>query len=135
MSLSDSEVAAHTEAALAEGRKISERRAQREREVENGERTDLYYDVTDYNGNVLTKGKRVGFEDDGKWVGGVITLITDPDGDVDDEGRPVSYPPRVHVKFDDGIEDSFTTCWTATGPHDEDDAPFECEELELEKKE
>ena len=28
---------------------------------------------------------------------GVVTAISDPDGDVDDEGRSVFYPPKITV--------------------------------------
>jgi hypothetical protein len=38
---------------------------------------------------------------------GVIIQLSDPDGDVDDEGRSVYWPPRVTILFDDGIEDYF----------------------------
>ena len=61
---------------------------------------------------------------------GTVTQITDVDGDVDDEGRSVAYLPQVHVRFDDGVEDSFGSYWSATGPWDED-APFVCDDVEV----
>lgn len=39
---------------------------------------------------------------------GVITEISDPDGDVD-EGRIVGINPRVFVRFDDGDLDDYST--------------------------
>jgi hypothetical protein len=33
---------------------------------------------------------------------GVVDHFTDPEGDVDDEGRSISIDPRCYVKFDDG---------------------------------
>ena len=39
----------------------------------------------------------------------VITCITDPDGDVDDEGRMYGINPRVTVTFNDGETETFTT--------------------------
>lgn len=60
---------------------------------------------------------------------GVVTTITDCDGDLDEYTRqPISIPPRVCVKFDNGSDDEFSTSFTGTGPWDED-APFQCEDL------
>jgi len=43
---------------------------------------------------------------------GTVVEITDPDEDVDDYGLPVFFPPRVTVRFDDGVEDTFgTSSW------------------------
>lgn len=63
---------------------------------------------------------------------GRVRQISDPDGDVDDEGRPVYYPPRVTVQFE-GFEDVFICHSTASGPWDED-APFACDDLEVDTR-
>jgi hypothetical protein len=60
---------------------------------------------------------------------GQITRITDLDGDVDDYGRSYAIPPKVYVKFVAGTEDFFHTSWK--GGWYSEDAPFECEDLEL----
>lgn len=87
--------------------------------------------VLDANGAKLEVGTQV-------WVGpptdpanlGVVESISDPDGDVDDEGRGVAINPSVAVKFGDGTKDAFTTWWTGTGPWDSDDTPYKCDDVE-----
>lgn len=94
------------------------------------------YKVISGNGKPLAPGVRVqvyGFdpENEAHLRGehqGVVESISDPDGDVNDYGRPVAILPRVVVRFDDGSADSFVAQWTARGPGDED-APYECEDL------
>lgn len=95
--------------------------------------------VIDALGQTIEVGARVqvyGFSkqvDDPQSSLGVVTNITELDGDVNDYGRPVAINPSVWVRFDDGSDDSFGTSWTAKGPGDED-APYQCDDLELEVK-
>lgn len=87
--------------------------------------------VTDCKGTALQVGSRVraGLPVEGD--AGTVTLITEPDGDIDDDtGRGIQIMPRVHVRFDDGVVDDFVTSWTAQGPWDED-APFMCDDVEV----
>ncbi len=71
--------------------------------------------VKDWRGSPLSVGAHVlyGAQDPGDGTGanhGVITAISDPDGDYDDElGRGVLIPPRVTVRFDDGSTDTADT--------------------------
>lgn len=86
--------------------------------------TERYIDT---NGVEFKVGDRV---NDGRGSG-VVESVSDPDGDVDDEGRSITIPPRALVKFDDGEDDYFTSYWTAQGPWD-DDAPWQFDDLEKE---
>lgn len=95
--------------------------------------------VTDVNGERIVVGDRVAIPHgeivDGKWVAtgeitGVITSISDPDGDVDDEGRQYGISPRVYVQFGPEDGDDFGTSWTAKGWWDED-APYQCDDVEF----
>lgn len=61
---------------------------------------------------------------------GTVTAISDPDGDVNGEGRVVGIDPVVTVLWPDGGEERFTARWLATGPWD-DGAPFGCDDLEV----
>lgn len=61
---------------------------------------------------------------------GRVIEIGDPDGDVDDEGRQYGIAPHVSVRYADGVEDSYSTFWTATGPYDEG-APYRCDDIEV----
>jgi hypothetical protein len=85
--------------------------------------------VEDADGKRLLVGSRVRCGDDL----GVVTAISDPDGDVDDYGRSVGINPKVSVDFDDGSEDSFTTFMHIRGWVDymREDLPFRCEDVEL----
>jgi hypothetical protein len=56
---------------------------------------------------------------------GLVTAISDPDGDVNDYGRQVYYPPRVSVRFFDGVEDSFSSHATY------EDETHRCEDLHV----
>jgi hypothetical protein len=58
----------------------------------------------------------------------VVVAISDPDGDVGDDGRTIGINPVVAVRFMEGDTDEYTTRWTAKGWWDED-APYVCEEL------
>lgn len=84
--------------------------------------------VVDANGLEITLGSRVDAGD--LSYRGVVTTISDPDGDVNDYGLAVAINPSVAVVFDDRTEDSFGTSWLAMGPGDED-APYECGDLEV----
>lgn len=65
--------------------------------------------VLDAEGRPLVEGGRVRLPDlrEEAAAFGVVTRITDADGDLDDEGAPVYFPPRVHVLFDDGSSDAY----------------------------
>ena len=98
--------------------------------------------ILDGNGKELKVGDRVKLEGNPK-AGipddfGVITKITEPDADYDDNvGHGVYYPPKVYVEFDDTgegkWEDNFH-CSYDLGAWWEDSefaAEHVCEELEL----
>jgi hypothetical protein len=87
--------------------------------------------VIDAKGNVLAVGDRVmayGFDpakDKYEDFFGHITKITDTDGDVDDYGRGIMYPPYVYVKFKNGDEDHFISQTQGYG-----EEPFLCEDID-----
>jgi hypothetical protein len=87
--------------------------------------------VFDVNGVKLAVGMRVAVDLDDPTSFGLVEEISDPDGDVNDEGRGIAINPSVSVRFDDGSEDSFTTWWTATGPWDDMGAPYRCDDVEV----
>jgi hypothetical protein len=91
------------------------------------------YSVEDYLGSRLEVGSRIAptyNADTGmKWPGGYVVEITDPDGDVDDEGRSIAINPRITVLFDDGDQDSFTTWLKVYGYQYHDPAVFQTDEL------
>jgi hypothetical protein len=59
--------------------------------------------------------------------GGVIKEISDPDGDVDDEGRTIGINPQVTVLYDDGEEDTYTTFY------DWQSGEWTCEDITVEQ--
>lgn len=61
---------------------------------------------------------------------GKVVSISDADGDADDEGRPVFYPPQVYVRFFDGVEDSFHVSTRYADAY-VGEFHYECEDLEL----
>lgn len=87
--------------------------------------------VIDAKGNELRVGDRVmayGFDpakDKYEEYFGHITKITEPDGDVDDYGRGISYPPCVYVKFKNGDEDHFISQTQGWGEY-----PYLCEDID-----
>lgn len=80
---------------------------------------------TDGNGDELKVGDRV---IDCSELLGTVKSFSDPDGDVDDEGRPISIPPYATVLFDDGVEEQYPGHWK--GRFYDDDAPFEFDDFE-----
>jgi hypothetical protein len=84
--------------------------------------TETYVDG---NGVELKIGDRV---DAGDGVPGTIRAFSDPDGDVDDEGRPINIPPYATVLFDDGVEERYPGHWA--GKFYDDDALFEFDDFE-----
>jgi hypothetical protein len=70
------------------------------------------YDEEDYihvdaNETEIKVGDKVQFGDeDGPDSKGVIDHFTDPDGDVDDDGRSITINPDCHVKFEDGTTET-----------------------------
>jgi hypothetical protein len=112
-----------------------------------GEWVPEYEEYLDANENPIKKGDRVRIANlDKRDIGdsefyGTITGISDPDGDVDDEGRSIGIPPRVTILFDDGGEESFNGfipskyySELAYG-HEFDDVPipYVFEDIELDK--
>lgn len=79
--------------------------------------------VVDEFGHRLTVGAIV----ESNALVGVVTRITDPDGDAVD-GRQIGIPPRVSVAFLDGSGDTWPTSWLSRGPND-DPAPYLCDEV------
>lgn len=73
-------------------------------------------------------GYRPGVDDKDSHYG-TVEQVTDFDVIDGPYGEPQGANPKVTVKFDDGSTDSFTTNSTATGYGQ--DAPFECDELEV----
>ena len=80
--------------------------------------------VVDANDVPIKVGSRVTIGTEHVWT---VTRITDPDGDVDDEGRSIAIPPYVHVTHE-GTEESWRTYFTGQGWWD-DEAPFACDDL------
>ena len=82
--------------------------------------------VLDSLGKKLTVGIRVrcvgSTVGDPEW-NGVVHSISDADGDVNDYGRPIFWPPSVIVHFDNGTEDSFVS--SASWTHEE----YTCDDL------
>lgn len=62
---------------------------------------------------------------------GVVTLITDPDGDADDEGRAIAINPYVHVKYKDGSEEEFITSYSGAWYTPDIKWDYQCEDLEV----
>jgi hypothetical protein len=58
--------------------------------------------VHDENGVLITVGAIVTC---GGEESGVVTKITDWDGDTDDEGKIIGYPPIVTVKFSEDVDE------------------------------
>lgn len=90
--------------------------------------------IVDDEGREIRAGERVRLagwprpgEHDAAQAHGIVLCVTDPDGDVDDEGRSYGIPPQVEVRFDDGVEDSFRTTWLG-GFYE--DAPFRVDDVE-----
>lgn len=92
--------------------------------------------VQDENGALIEVGTEVVFGMD-PGQRGVVTAISEPDADYDDElGRGVMYPPKVTVRFPDGTEDmSSSHDITPIGWHVYPDGPdelvFEATDVEV----
>ena len=99
--------------------------------------------IIDADGNDITVGARVMTEytvvsrnlpsKRVSQIGSVIE-ITDVDGDVDEEGRSITIYPTVVVVWDgeDDEVESFKAFWT--GRYQDDDAPFQTEDLTIYKE-
>ncbi len=61
---------------------------------------------TDANGKPLRMDTRVRCTGDMEAPAGTIVMLSDPDGDVDDEGRSIYLPARVAVRWDDYPNDA-----------------------------
>lgn len=65
---------------------------------------------------------------------GRVTAISDPDGDMDDEGRPFGISPRVYVLWpeaeDEKDVEAFSTMTSARW-YDDDAEPWICGDLEI----
>jgi hypothetical protein len=72
---------------------------------------------------------------------GIIREISDPDGDVDDEGRSIGIPPTITIHFNDGSEDTFSgyvpskyyPALAYGHEFDEEPIPYVFEDIELDK--
>ena len=62
---------------------------------------------------------------------GTVTELTDPDGDVNEYGRPVALGPYVIVDYDDGTRERWTATWNATGPWDDYRDDYTCDDVEV----
>jgi hypothetical protein len=83
--------------------------------------------ILDSNGTALKVGMRVldkhGDEE------GTITGLSDPDGDVNEYGRPVPIGPYVVVRYDNGDIERWTATWNATGPWDDYRTDYTCDDV------
>lgn len=88
--------------------------------------------VVDLNGEAITIGTLVRFD---AYEAGphypaqpeafaVVIAISDWDGDSDEEGRTIGYPPRVTVRYADGDTEDWTTM---RGYYDDEDTADELE--------
>ena len=80
--------------------------------------------IVDTDGREIVVGSRVkiaGFSEVGE-----VTHISDPDGDVDDDGRSFGIAPKITVAWWDGLEE-FGTSYAGFGYRDDD--PWQCEDL------
>lgn len=78
----------------------------------------LDYELRDFDGRLIKVGTSVrifdfdpthpDFERPGAYVGRVVE-IEEWDGDVDDDGRSISIPPRVVVEWQDGSRDTYSS--------------------------
>lgn len=89
--------------------------------------------VVDRRGSRIVVGSRIAGEwvrvgaRDTYWPAGIVTEVSDCDGDADDYGNIIAINPKVTVKFDNGTEDTFST--TYTSGYYVEPAIFEAEEL------
>jgi len=88
----------------------------------------MEYRYLDCNGVEIRKGDKVRVGPDPGDVGTILS-ISDPDGDVDEYGRTVGINPSVKVQFPD-CDDSFMCAWQATGPWDDDNPDWQCDDVE-----
>lgn len=93
--------------------------------VKQNERSET--EVFDGNGRRLREGDEVHQPNSNQTDRanfGVIVTIGDPDGDLDDEGRPYEIPPCVEVEYHDGSDER----WTAHYVYHE--RRYVCDEVE-----
>jgi len=86
--------------------------------------------VVDFKGTAIVVGSHV------KWgeepIPAVVYEITDMDADYDDElQRGVMYPPKVKVRFEDGMTEEITTYYSGIPSPDDGDLHFTCDDLEV----
>lgn len=84
--------------------------------------------ILDSNGKTIAVGARV--IENGVEVG-TVTELTDPDGDVNDYGRPVAIPAYVVVHYDDGMTERYPSRWNATGPWDDTREDHTCDDVTI----
>ena len=84
--------------------------------------------VHDSDGNEVRRGMTV---TDGEGGTGYVLRVTDldVDGPMDYGDPPLVVPPTIVVEYRDGSTLEFTTYSTATGMHDEETAPWVCDDL------
>lgn len=87
-------------------------------------------EILDSNGTQITIGARVLDPDPTAFSnGGVVTEITEPDGDVNEYGRAVPVGPYVVVTYDDGSTERWIARWNATGPWDDHRTDYTCDDV------
>lgn len=84
-------------------------------------------EIFDRAGNRIEVGMRVVDRIDAEI--GTVVLLTEPDGDVNEYGRPIAIGPLVGVQYDDGDYEAWLATWNATGPWDSDREDFTCDDV------
>lgn len=89
-------------------------------------------EIFDAKGKQIVIGSRVKCGDP-EFDPGTVTTTTDPEGELNDEGRMVAINPVVYVQWS-GVEESdiesISTSYIGSFRH-ESDPRYECEELEV----
>ena len=89
-----------------------------------------HFSVKDTSGKEIKVGTRVKFYD--SEFTGIVTRITDIDGDVDDDGRSRMIPPQVVVKYDrSGTEKYWTDHESGWWGHAGETMEFVCEDVDV----
>lgn len=90
--------------------------------------------VLDCNGDEIKVGSRIDSGDPDIPHGGEVMSISEPEQDVDDEGRTKGIPPHIEVHWDiEPPEYTETFLTYFTGSHYDDDLDFKSDDLMLEK--
>lgn len=138
MDFDEQEARAAADSEEAERKAADYENWQAERELEERElRGDGKTHVYDLRENEFVVGGRVRCEwQDGpvkiRIVYGTVTAISDPDGDVDDEGHMIGINPCITVKWDGEVEKENVSTYNRSSYY-MDDPWWECEEIEVVK--